>query len=290
MATLSPNISITLSQQHLTCVLDPSLVLSNYGLSLAKHLREVMELWVVRELWYILDNPQFYLQQPESLLMRTTPEKVTNIPLPDRQELIQALQDWECMRMATDPTSLNLFWIGDQPGESYLPARADPQLIWRWESLACSLDNQLKGNTLTSETLALAFRDAAALATALNSAFILTYQLPEACATSLPPDICVALETWGIPCREIYPLDAIATIERDNLRRLIVQAGLSKLLWAGLHLAVLHLVVPSASALFCRIDQAQETRSPNIGGDAEHSVLTTNLWQGAQGFWYRIAD
>jgi hypothetical protein len=285
MATLSPNISITLSQQHLTCVLDPSLALSNYGLSLAKQLGEVMELWVVRELWHILDNTRFYLQQPESVLTRAASETTADIAPAARQEIIQALHVWEYARMATDPISLNLFWIGDQPGESLLPARADPQLIWRWESLACSLDNQLQGNTLTSETLALAFRDAAALATALNFAFILTYQLPEARATSLPPDICVALETWGIPCREIYPLDAIAAIERDNFRHLLVSAGLSKLLWMGLHLAILHLVVPSASTLCCGVERTQELLSSE---DVSNTDSTSNYWQGARGFWYPI--
>lgn len=288
MATLSPNISITLSQQRLTCVLDPSLALSNYGLSLTQQLGEVMELWVVRELWHILDNTRFYLQQPESVLTRAASETTADIAPAAQQEIIRALHVWEYTRMATDPISLNLFWIGDRPSESFLPRSADPQIRYRWESLARSLDTGLNRNAVASDILMSAFQDTAALAVALRTAFILTYQPLQNNSTDQSPDICAALESWGIPCHVIDPLDAIATIERDNLRRLIVQAGLSKLLWAGLHLVVLHLVVPSAFGLCDRIDPDLDNGSPSIDGYAEHPGLTTNLWQGAQGFWYRI--
>ncbi|MCX7595227.1 MAG: hypothetical protein N2235_16000 [Fischerella sp.] len=190
--------------------------------------------------------------------------------------------------MATDPISLNLFWIGDRPSESFLPRSADPQIRDRWESLTRSLDTCLNRNAVAGDILISAFRDTAALAVALRTAFILTYQPLQNNSTDRSPGICAALASWGIPCQQINPLDAIATIERDNLRRLIVQAGLSKLLWAGLHLVVLHLVMPSTFGLCDRIAPAPDNGSPDMHDHAEQAILTTNPWQEAQGFWYQI--
>lgn len=288
MTTLSPHISINLNQQRLTCILDSSLALSQYGLPLAKNLGNFLELWVVREFWQILDNIYFYQQHPESLLLKKAFETTPTVRAASQQEVIQTLQDWEDVRMATVPAKLNLFWIGDKPSESFLPSNADPQLIYHWESLARSLDNQLERNSVTSTTLSSAFRDTAALAAALKSAFILTYQSPAKQDTNLPPDICTALSSWGIPCQQIDSHDPIAAIERENLLHLIIQAGLSKFLWAGLNLAVLHLVVPSASHLRYDTEEIQATQSFNIQDHTEESALTPNLWEGARGFWYRF--
>lgn len=279
MTTLSPQIYI--NQQRLICILEPSLALSHYGLPLARNLGNFLELWVVREFWQILENINFYQQHPESLQFKTGVSTV------NEQEVIQALQDWKSVRMATLPAKLNLFWIGDKPSESFLPSNADPQLIYHWESLARSLDNQLNRHSVTNTILTSAFRDTAALAAALKSAFILTYQSPEKQDTNLPPDICTALESWGIPCQQIDSHDPITTIELNHLLHLIIQAGLSKFLWAGLNLAVLHLVVPSAAHGSYSTEEIQQTQLCDIQSDTEKSLLTPNLWEGARGFWYR---
>jgi hypothetical protein len=62
MAAVFPDLSVTISQRRWACVLDPTLTLSRFGLLFGKRLGEVMELWVVREIWHVLDNTQFYLQ------------------------------------------------------------------------------------------------------------------------------------------------------------------------------------------------------------------------------------
>jgi hypothetical protein len=46
-------------------MLDPGLLLSQYGLVLVQSLGDVLELWSGRELWHILDNPSFDLTPPE---------------------------------------------------------------------------------------------------------------------------------------------------------------------------------------------------------------------------------
>ncbi len=288
MTTLSHHISLNLNQQRLTCILDPSLALSCYGLPLAKNLSNFLELWVVREFWQILENIHFYKQHPESLQLKIAVETKPTVQAANQQELIQALQDWELVRIATVPTKLNLFWIGDKPSESFLPKNADPQLISHWELLARSLDNQLDQHSINHNTLTSAFRDTAALAATLKSAIILTHQPSVKQDQHLPPDICKVLESWGIPCKQIDFDDPIAAIERENLLHLIIQAGLSKFLWAGLNLAVLHLVVPSASHFRFDTKEIQEPQSPGREGYTEKSVLTPNLWQGARGFWYQL--
>ncbi|NEP86155.1 MAG: hypothetical protein F6K18_04605 [Okeania sp. SIO2C2] len=282
MTTLSPHISINLNHHHSTCIIDPNLALSSYGLTLTKNLANFLELWIAREFWQILDNINYYKQHPESLQLKTS------VPTTNQQELIQTLQNWQSLRIATVPTNLNLFWIGDNKSESFLPSNVDPQLIYHWESLAHSLDNQLEQHSVTQSTITSAFRDTVALAAALKSAFILTYQSPTKQDKNLPPDICSALESWGISCQQIDSNDSIAAIEREKLLHLIIQAGLSKFLWAGLNLVVLHLVVPSPSHLPYGASEIQETQSSNMQTYIEEFPLTPNFWKKARGFWYRV--
>lgn len=260
------NLSIHWSQRRESCVLDPSLFLSSYGLLLVQSLGEKMEIWIARELWHILDSPGFYLRQPEPIAPQTClvpPLIETRTKTHQRQtqkNRLQVLQHWESYRARTPPTQLNLYWLGDNPGESYLPDGSDPNLIEHWEILARSLDQRLQEKSAMSDLMAPSFRDTAALAAVLGSAFILTCQ-PASTPDNIsePPEICRVLAQWGIPCQEINPLDAIATIERQNLLQLMVATGFSKYLWAGLNLAVLHLLVPSAKD-----------------------------WENARGYWYSL--
>jgi len=288
MTTLSPNLSITLSQRRWACVLDPSLFLSQYGLLLVQSLRETLELWIARELWHILDNPDFYCKQPMFAMPQTELEQSLERQIAARQNRMQVLKNWETVRSKTPPTHLKLFWMGDKPGESFLPDSTDPQLIEHWEALARSLDERSLQPSLPSNLLTSSFRDTAALAAVLGSAFILTYQPSgDGEQANQPPEICLVLEQWGIPCQEINPLDAIAAIERENLLQLMISTGLSKFLWAGLRLVVLHLVVSSTFTSYrknshpWKIHALSEQRDPA-------SPCFTNVWEGAQGFWYRL--
>jgi len=53
MAILPPTLSIPLSQHRWSCVLDPSLFLSHYGLLLVQSWGEKLQLWTSQELWNI---------------------------------------------------------------------------------------------------------------------------------------------------------------------------------------------------------------------------------------------
>lgn len=282
-ATLVPDFSITLTQRRWACVLDPTLALSTYGLPLVKQLGELMELWIVRELWHILDNPRFYLHQPNALvgqqhLIPLSPYNTAS------QQVVQTLQEWERLRTTTDRHSWNIHFLADVIGESCVPAGIDTNIIWRWESLAQSLDTRLETHLSKTDALTLAFRDLAALAAA-RPACILTQ-----CVNEETPALFTALEQWGITCKQIEPTNAIADIEREQFRNLLVHAGLSKFLWAGLNLAVLHLVVPAAATLNTTYDQdwSDEYAFAEIGESTINQETSANLWQGAQGFWYAI--
>jgi hypothetical protein len=291
MATLLPNLSITLSQRRWACVLDPSLVLSQYGVLLVQSLGAALDLWVARELWHILDNPGFYCQQPDLVVSQTKPgQPPGREPIAQQiaqQKRMQVLKNWELVRAETSPTHLNLFWIGDRPAESFLPDGTHPQLIERWEVLAKLLEERSQQPFSIHDTLVSAFRDTAALAAVLGSAFILTYQ-PSGETANEPPEICQMLEQWDIPCRQIDSRDAIAVLEREHLLQLVIATGLSKFLWAGLHLVVLHLVVPSAFTSYCNTQYPWTPHSFSQESNPETSPHTTNVWEGAQGFWYRL--
>jgi hypothetical protein len=281
--------AIMRDRQPWTCIIDPALALSRYGVPLVKQLGEVMELWVVRELWHILDNCAFYLQQPGLIAPRgnsceRTPQQERNA----LEETLRSLLEWERFRGETDLAGLNFFWLGDSPSESFVPKSRNLDIFWRWEAIANSLDSQLDRWQTVDYILPLAFRDTAALAVSLGSAFILTHQLPADFEQNLAPEICNALENWGIPCQLLTPDDSIVAMERDYLRQLLIHTDAAKFLWAGVRLAMLHLIVPIAPDLQKFPEQSQ-TNSPSVAAEPTDDPKPHNFsWIGARGFWYLI--
>jgi hypothetical protein len=281
-ATLIPDLSITLNQRRWVCVLDPTLALSNYGLPLVKQLGGLMELWIVRELWHILDNPRFYLNQPELVSSRSDSSLAVPPQFPSPQT-IQALKEWERLRTMTDRNSWNVHFLADVMGESCVPTGIDHDIIWRWESLAQSLDSRFDHQISKTDILTLAYRDLAALAAA-RPACILTQQVD-----GEPPALCQTLEQWGIPCEQVQASDTIVDIEREQFRNLLVHAGLSKFVWAGLNLAVVHLVVPGAAAISLTPQWDDDLSFSNLDeAVGMNSIETMNSWDGTRGFWYSI--
>jgi len=278
MSAVFQDLSVTINQRHPSCVLDPALALSPFGIPLVRRLTEVMELWVVRELLHILDNPYFYVIGLKSLKtfdnQCSTPEDVG--------AMIQSLEEWERIRAELDPGSMKIFFIGDSPGESMLPARLDPSLVWRFEILCCSLDNRLK----SPQAFALAFRDAVALAVALPSALILT-QLKE--TDDGTPAICNELEKWGVRTEKASE-DHWLKLERNLIRQHLVLAGVAKWCWSGLRLGVLHITAPSATTI--RHGQNEETNLylNDLTGEEDFDTLPREIdyWQGAKAFLYAL--
>lgn len=271
------------SQYIRPCVLDLSVLLTPYGLELVKCLGTILELWIARELWHILNATHFYSRYSQSNPLLDISAQASLSPFSVEQAA--ALQNLAFFKMDTTLTHLNLFWIGDCLGESLLPPHTGSRLLERWELLAQALDCYIDQQEKTHDPLTPVWRDTLSLAAVLDAAFILTVQ-PVGETQDLP-DICRTMKDWGIACREVEPLDAIATLERDNLRQLIVRAGLSKFLWAGLNFAILHLIMPAAK-LCSNTNPVSTDHCANSESNITSSTLTPNPWNNSHGFWYRI--
>ncbi len=273
------------NQQRPRCVIDPALALSPSGLLLYRNLGEAMELWVVRELWYILDNINLYLQRPELVVPginaseKTLSEKRTSL-----EETLWSLKEWERVRGEVDLSRLNLFWLGDNLRESLIPKDREPGIFSYWEFLARSLDNQIDPLP-TNDVLTLAFRDAVALLASLGSAFILTYQLPSDYDNNLPPDICKTLETWNIPCRYLTKEDPVVILEREYLHELITNTGLAKPFLADMHIVILRLVIPHGLPDELKNDLGTKRFSSQ---EIQYFEPENYLWTNIEAFWYQL--
>jgi hypothetical protein len=279
---LFPDLSLTLSQRRRPCVLDPGLALSQFGLQLIRHLGELMELWMPREFWHILDNSQFYLEHPEALLQGAANQERTPLHWEqDKVELADAVKAWERIRLESHLSGLRIFWIGDGLSESLFPPGADADLLLRYESIAYALDRQLAD----TGPMACMARDTAALAAALGTAFVLTSRTAEDVRAESPPLICSTLSA-SVRCELVMRNDPFAAAERAYLRHLLVYSGTAHLLWSGLNLAVLHFVMPSAPT-FCVTPMPTLTDDPAT----ELPIATDfgpNPLNGARAFWYPL--
>lgn len=279
------DLSITISQRRWACVLDPALVLSRFGLPLIRRLNEAMELWIVRELWHILDNSRFWLDRPEALFATGREGMEANHALADDRELTSAMKAWERIRMENDLNGLKLYWLADCFADSMTPKGQTPDLVPRFEALACALDRHLA----STGPMACAARDSAALAAALGTAIVLTSQSAPEHADDMAPAIC-RMFSEGIACLRVSDDDPIAAIEREHLRRLLVHAGAANMLFAGLNPVIIHFSAPAASLgemLPCdaQVDlQDVDAAMPIVASDA----FALDPWQGARAFWYPL--
>lgn len=293
MDTPFSNLSVTLSQKRWTCILDPTLILGSQGLqglALAKHLGPFMEFWVARELWHILDNTHFYLERSEAELHTLTEpdQRLQHAWTPHLDQ--DAINAWEHIRLKTDLAGLKISWLGDAVGQSCLPTwtkeGVDPEdIVSHYEHLAQSLEPQLSPADRV-QPFAMACHETAALMATLGTGFILTCE-PK---PDQPPYIVDCLEHWQIPCQRRSLNDPIAAIARRYWHHLFVQAGLPQLLWSSnLHLAVLHLNVPTAFHPSLR--GADEIAPPNdfdTQWTSSAPAPEINPWQAAQGYWYSL--
>jgi hypothetical protein len=284
MDMLAPDLTIQVTSRPCSCVLDPALALSRYGVPLSCGLGRVMEVWMVPEFFHILDNTFFYLDRPELLM----PIARTGQPA-DPGATTRVLRQWERLRGETDLVRQSLKWVGDALRDSSLPDGADIDLPWRWEQLAQAFDHRIASEGQPNPPFYAATRDAAALSVALPAAGILTFR----CALTRgngsddgPPAICELLDHFGLPCCRVLPLDEIASLEREVYRHLVVRAGLAKYLWSGLDLVVLHLVAPEASQFIAR--RQTESGIEEVVISESTASSPSDPWENAHGWWYPI--
>jgi hypothetical protein len=271
MSAPFPELNLRLNARRWACVLDPSLALSPQGLGLARQMGEVMQLWLVREFWHILDSSEFLAAHPEALTGELGP--IDKLP--------QSLRDWDRARMETDMAGLKLWWIGDGPSESVLPEGTDPRLLQGYEALAWALSRRIPA----ARPMSSAMRDAAALAAALGHGLVLS--LGPRGTLPLPP-ICHALQTWDVPCRCVDASDPMAAMESQHLRELLVHAGLAQHMWAGLQLSVVRLLLPNAQFPLPAPPAFDDALADEGEPARPDDVPAPDPWASAQAFWHLV--
>jgi hypothetical protein len=285
MDMIAPDVTVQVGVRRYSCVLDPGLAFSPYGVAVACGLSRVMEVWMVPEFFHILDNTYFYLDRPELLLppISCGHNEAEEI----RDQTTRALRHWEKLRVETDLVRRSLNWVGDALRDSSLPEGVDLALPSRWQALAEALDDRVCGKVPPNTALYSTTRDAAALSAALPAAGILTHITSSAPDDEASPTICDVLGRFGLPCKRLAALDHFAILERDIYRLLVIRAGLAKYLWSGLHLALLHLVVPEIVEV---TGSSASDRKPVDEMVIEHDapVAAVDPWKNAHGWWYLI--
>ena len=273
------DLEIRLAHRRQSVVLDPGLALSLHGAPIAARLGRVADLWIVPELWHILDNVA--LSQGHRRAWDPA-QALGHAP----RDMALSVRLWERLRSESDLTSGAFFWIGDALRESRLPEAAPAGLLQNCEILAQSFD--ARGHATRAGTpsprggnqspLWPATRDALALSVVLGTGLVLTHL--DADGT---PALCRMLDECAVRSTPIDAGDGVAAREREQLRRMAAACGLAKFVFAGLNLAVLQLLVP-------RYVPFSVPAEPDGLPDLEDLPLAVSatLWDDAQGFWYPL--
>lgn len=290
-AAVLPDFSVHVSRRRWTCVLDPAVALATaHGSALVRSLGTMADLYMVPSFFRALDSSEYYCAHPAALA-RGEPEDTV------RRELLA----WERIRARTDLTGLRFYWIGDNQSESRLPAGAAADVVRRYEMLCDALQRCPPAKVRLVHPVAdlplVAAAEVAALACALEPALVLTVADRDGQA----PVLCRELAALGL---ESQPVNAdgepaLAALERDEVRRLLVHAGATPLFCAGLRLAVVHVIAPEAALARTLLDElhagADRALAPveivdvDEGDDVAPGAPAGDWWAGARVYWYPVA-
>jgi hypothetical protein len=241
------DLSFTVSQRKLACVLDPALVLGHcQGAELALRLARVLEPWLTRSFWQVIDASE--------LLLPHTLHRPVHGTLPARrmQPDAGALAAWIALRDVTDAGSWTfLRWIGDNRAESQVRDAAEPDIVDRYEQFAAALarraaprDEHELWHGIDPVQCAM---DTLALSACLGGAVILSQQPEDGAGEPWPVQ---ALMQAGLEAHPLAPMpvETLFAAERQLLRNALAGAGLAAMLECLGRLAVVHVTV-DASAL-----------------------------------------
>jgi len=264
------DLSLRVSLRKQPCVLDPTLILAHaHGPELAMRLTQVLEPWLTRSFWQIIDSSELLEQQrsfaaappaPESLHVRTD---------------ATALTSWIALRDRTDASSWPLRWVGDNLSESQLGNEDCLEIVERYEQLARTLED--RAGLGRSRCPAwhygidpiLTALDTAALSATLGGALILC-EIPTRDAAPWPVQ---ALSLSGLhPLRiDDATNDSLFDTEREWVRDVLVTAGLSVLAQRLPPLAIVHVLT----------DLVASPQTANDSADTQ-----ADPWSSAQAWWY----
>ena len=254
------DLSLTVSQRKLACVLDPALVLgSAAGLRLALRLTQVLEPWLTRSFWQVVDDSERLLH---CLATQDGPTAVRGLVVD-----AQALTDWVRLREQTPIDAWPLRSVGDSYADTHLRDTDEPDLVDRYEWLLAAMEPPPGDNkALTAPP---ADWDALALSACLDGSAIL-------CALSdgEEPAAVRALHHMNIEVQKLEPMPegSLFMIERQLLREALALAGLAPVSAQLPRMAVAHALVPG-----CWFNAA-----PDLDGEA------VDPWAGAKAWWYPL--
>ncbi|MFA8324840.1 hypothetical protein ACEPT7_18240 [Burkholderia ubonensis] len=275
---------VSVRSRKLACVLDPALVLgSRVGLAFALRLSRVLEPWLTRSFWQVIDASELLLPG----LAAGAPHDDIDATWP----LADVLQAWIALRDATDASAWPLRWIGDNLAESQLDGAAAPGIVTHYEALAEALaarfrpdEDPASGIWPSRWSPREASVDALALSAALDGALVLT-----ASVAQREPWPVRALARLGRPARLLDPLPAelpasLFAAERALLRDALAAAGLASLAQELPPLVALHVnVVPAMVAAAAQVPpRAEEGLAP------AHRTDAANPWDDVRAWWYYL--
>ncbi|KVN90384.1 hypothetical protein [Burkholderia ubonensis] len=275
---------VSVRSRKLACVLDPALVLgSRVGLAFALRLSRVLEPWLTRSFWQVIDASELLLPG----LAAGAPNDDIDAPWP----LADVLQAWIALRDATDASAWPLRWIGDNLAESQLDGAAASGIVMHYEALAEALAARLRPDEDPVSGIwpsrwrpREASVDALVLSAALEGALVLT-----ASVAQREPWPVQALARLGRPARLLDPLPAersasLFAAERALLLDALAAAGLASLAQELPPLVALHVnVVPAMVAAAAHVPpRAEEGLAPAPRIDA------ANPWDDVRAWWYYL--
>jgi hypothetical protein len=271
---MRPNdLSLTVSQRKLACVLDPALVLAYaQGPGLALRLTQVLEPWLTRSFWQTIDAS-------ELLLGHASRQCPTEIVLPRLLPDVSALSAWIALRDSTDAGSWPLRWIGDNVAQSQVGDNFEADVVDRYEHLACALADRASGNVAEIGCWAegmdpvLGAMDTLALSATLGGALVLS-MIPSA-SDSIPWPV-QAMTLAGLKSLRLdpVPIDSLFASERQWVRDALVSAGLAAVAERLPRLVVVHIMV--------------DANVPQSPGQESADSVPLDPWAAAQGWWYLL--
>ncbi|HEV8311983.1 MAG TPA: hypothetical protein VGQ23_02870 [Burkholderiaceae bacterium] len=254
------DLSLTVSQRRLACVLDPALALGQpLGPTLALRLTQVLEPWLTRSFWQVIDASDLLrrrAEQGDASCARHMPDDT-------------ALSAWIALRDGTDAGSWPLRWVGDNLPESQMKDAADAGVVERCELLTGALVD--RAAVADAELMAwsegldpvLGAMDTLALSASLDGAMVLSLLPDDGVGDPWPVQ---ALARAGLQAQRLEPMPerTLFAAERQLLRDALVSAGLAAMAESLPRLAVVHAVVD---------DDASPQGDP---------------WDGARAWWYLV--
>jgi hypothetical protein len=266
------------------CVLDPALVLgSHLGLAFAVRLSRVLEPWLTRSFWRMIDSSELIM--PE--LSTAAPSEPDSMLRP----LAGTLRAWIVLRDSTDAGSWPFRWVGDNVALSQFQGVADAGLVTRYEALAEAMSCSAPEDHIASDPWSRVWNhaesslDTIALSAALGGALVLT-----ASTAGQEPWPVKAMARIGHPARLLDPLPSerpasLFASERELLRDALVTAELASMVQELPELAVLHVSVASSMTA---LDPTELIASCAWGLDPEQRGAALDLCNEVQGWWYYL--